>query len=76
LYSALGGKHPESSNGLMVVKNVANVSRLTLVDALDYSILPDGATELQLRTQDLPAGVYMLVVEKDGARKALRILKQ
>ncbi len=63
----------------MVVKNIANVSRLTLVDALGvvhYSILSNGAMELQLRTQDLPAGVYMLVVEKDGARKALRILKQ
>ena len=63
----------------MVVKNVANVSRLTLVDTLGvvhYSILANGAMELQLRTQDLPAGVYMLVVEEDGARKALRILKQ
>lgn len=62
----------------LVVTNLAEVENVALVNAQGVvvrTVKPNGASELRLAVEDLPAGVYMLVVERNGARKAIRIVK-
>lgn len=62
----------------LVVTNLAEVENVALVNAQGVvvrAVKPNGASELRLAVEDLPAGVYMLVVECSGARKAIRIVK-
>lgn len=62
----------------LVVTNLAEVENVALVNAQGVvvrTVKPNGASELRLAVEDLPAGVYMLVVERSGARKAIRIVK-
>lgn len=62
----------------LVVTNLAEVENVALVNAQGVvvrAVKPNGASELRLAVEDLPAGVYMLVVERCGARKAIRIVK-
>lgn len=62
----------------LVVSNLAEVENVALVNAQGVvvrAVKPNGASELRLAVEDLPAGVYMLVVERSGARKAIRIVK-
>lgn len=62
----------------LVVSNLAEVENVALVNAQGVvvrTVKPNGASELRLAVEDLPAGVYMLVVERSGARKAIRIVK-
>lgn len=62
----------------LVVSNLAEVENVALVNAQGVvvrTVKPNGASELRLAVEDLPAGVYMLVVERNGARKAIRIVK-
>lgn len=62
----------------LVVTNLAEVENVALVNAQGVvvrAVKPNGASELRLAVEDLPAGVYMLVVERSGARKAIRIVK-
>lgn len=62
----------------LVVTNLAEVENVALVNAQGVvvrTVKPNGASELRLAVEDLSAGVYMLVVERNGARKAIRIVK-
>jgi len=62
----------------LVVSNLAEVENVALVNAQGVvvrAVKPNGASELRLAVEDLSAGVYMLVVERSGARKAIRIVK-
>ena len=62
----------------LVVSNLAEVENVALVNAQGVvvrTVKPNGASELRLAVEDLSAGVYMLVVERNGARKAIRIVK-
>ena len=62
----------------LVVSNLAEVENVALVNAQGVvvrTVKPNGASELRLAVEDLSAGVYMLVVERSGARKAIRIVK-
>lgn len=62
----------------LVVSNLAEVENVALVNAQGVvvrTVKPNGASELRLAVEDFPAGVYMLVVERNGARKAIRIVK-
>ena len=62
----------------LVVSNLAEVENVALVNAQGVvvrAVKPNGASELRLAVEDLSAGVYMLVVERNGARKAIRIVK-
>lgn len=62
----------------LVVTNLAEVENVALVNAQGVvvrAVKPNGASELRLAVEDLSAGVYMLVVERNGARKAIRIVK-
>lgn len=62
----------------LVVSNLAEVENVALVNAQGVVVLtvkPNGASELRLAVEDLSAGVYMLVVERNGVRKAIRIVK-
>ncbi len=62
----------------LVVTNLAEVENVALVNAQGVvvrTVKPNGASELRLAVEDLSAGVYMLVVECSGARKAIRIVK-
>ena len=62
----------------LVVTNLAEVENVALVNAQGVvvrTVKPNGASELRLAVEDLSAGVYMLVVERSGARKAIRIVK-
>lgn len=62
----------------LVVSNLAEVENVALVNAQGVvvrTVKPNGASELRLAVEDLPAGVYMLMVERSGARKAIRIVK-
>ena len=62
----------------LVVSNLAEVENVALVNAQGVvvrTVKPNGASELRLAVEDLPAGVYMLVVERNGARKAIRNVK-
>ncbi len=62
----------------LVVSNLAEVENVALVDAQGVvvrTVKPNGASELRLAVEDLSAGVYMLVVERNGVRKAIRIVK-
>lgn len=62
----------------LVVSNLAEVENVALVNAQGVvvrAVKPNGASELRLAVEDLSAGVYMLVVERNGVRKAIRIVK-
>lgn len=62
----------------LVVTNLAEVENVALVNAQGVvvrAVKPNGASELRLAVEDLSAGVYMLVVERNGVRKAIRIVK-
>ena len=62
----------------LVVTNLAEVENVALVNAQGVvvrTVKPNGASELRLAVEDLSAGVYMLVVERNGVRKAIRIVK-
>ena len=62
----------------LVVSNLAEVENVALVNAQGVvvrTVKPNGASELRLAVEDLSAGVYMLVVERNGVRKAIRIVK-
>lgn len=62
----------------LVVSNLAEVENVALVNAQGVvvrTVKPNGASELRLAVEDLSAGVYMLVIERNGVRKAIRIVK-
>ena len=70
--------YPNPFVGQLVVANTAEVAKVVLVNAQGVvvrTVLPNGANELRLAVEDLPAGVYVLVLERADARKAIRLVK-
>ena len=70
--------YPNPFVGQLVVANTAEVAKVALVNAQGVvvrTVLPNGANELRLAVEDLPAGVYVLVLERADARKAIRLVK-
>ena len=62
----------------LVVTNLAEVENVALLNAQGVvvrSVKPNGATELRLAVEELPSGIYMLLLERNGARKAIPIVK-
>jgi len=62
----------------LVVTNLAEVENVALLNAQGVvvrSVKPNGATELRLAVEELPSGIYMLLLERNGARKAIHIVK-
>ena len=55
--------------------DVANVSLLNAQGIVVRTQLPNGAEQIRLAVEDLPAGLYMVVVEKDQAKKLFRVVK-
>ncbi len=70
--------YPNPFVGQLFVANTAEVAKVALVNAQGVvvrTVLPAGANELNIAVEDLPAGVYVLVLEREGARKAIRLVK-
>ena len=70
--------YPNPFAGELVVANTTEVAKVALVNAQGVvvrTVLPNGANELRLAVEDLPAGVYVLVLERADARKAIRLVK-
>ena len=62
----------------LFVANTAEVTKVLLVNAQGIvvrTVQPRGVNELVLATEDLPAGVYVVVLEHAEARKSIRIVK-
>ncbi|MGP1362670.1 MAG: T9SS type A sorting domain-containing protein, partial [Bacteroides sp.] len=62
----------------LFVANTAEVTKVLLVNAQGIvvrTVQPRGVNELVLATEDLPAGVYVVVLERAEARKSIRIVK-
>jgi len=62
----------------LFVANTAEVTKVLLVNAQGIvvrTVQPSGVNELVLATEDLPAGVYVVVLERAEARKSIRIVK-
>ncbi len=62
----------------LVVKNTAEVEKVTLVNLQGVElrvVLPAGTNQIHFAVEDLPAGVYMLVLERNGVKKTLRVVK-
>lgn len=70
--------YPNPFQGQLVVKEVAAAERVLLLNAQGMVVrnLPvNGASELALDTENLPAGMYMVVVENAAARKVFKVVK-
>ena len=70
--------YPNPFASEIVVTNLAEVAKVALVNAQGVvvrSVLPNGASELRLAVEDLPAGLYLLLLENNGAQKAIRLVK-
>lgn len=70
--------YPNPFASEIVVANLAEVAKVALVNAQGVvvrSVLPNGASELRLAVEDLPAGLYLLLLENNGAQKAIRLVK-
>ncbi len=70
--------YPNPFQGQLVVKEVAAAERVLLLNAQGMVVrnLPvNGASELVLDTENLPAGMYMVVVENAAARKVFKVVK-
>ena len=70
--------YPNPFASEIVVTNIAEVAKVALVNAQGIVVrvvLPNGASELRLRVNDLPAGLYLLLLENNGAQKAIRLVK-
>lgn len=70
--------YPNPFASEIVVTNLAEVAKVALVNAqgvIVRSVLPNGASELRLAVEDLPAGLYLLLLENNGAQMAIRLVK-
>ena len=70
--------YPNPFAGKLVVNEVAEASRLTLVNAQGVvlrSVAVNGANQVELDVTDVPAGIYMVVVENGAARRAFKVVK-
>ncbi|MFC2347736.1 MAG: T9SS type A sorting domain-containing protein [Bacteroides sp.] len=70
--------YPNPFAGKLVVNEVAEASRVTLVNAQGVvlrSVAVNGANQVELDVTDVPAGIYMVVVENGAARRAFKVVK-
>ncbi|MGP1362141.1 MAG: T9SS type A sorting domain-containing protein [Bacteroides sp.] len=70
--------YPNPFVGQLFITNLAEVTKVSLINAQGVvirTIEPRGSNELVLATEDIPAGIYVVVLEHADARKAIRIVK-
>ena len=70
--------YPNPFAGKLVVNEVAEAGRVTLVNAQGVvlrSVAVNGANQVELDVTDVPAGIYMVVVENGAARRAFKVVK-
>ena len=70
--------YPNPFADMLTVKEVAEASRVTLVNAQGVvlrSVAVNGANQIALDVTDVPAGIYMVVVENGAARRAFKVVK-
>ena len=70
--------HPNPFTGLVTVSGLEAAKRMQLLSVNGVALRTvhlHGETEVQLDLADLPAGLYVLVVEHESARKVLRLVK-
>ncbi len=70
--------YPNPFTNELYVAHTADVAKVSLLNAQGIVVrtqLPNGAEQIRLAVEDLPAGLYMVVVEKDQAKKLFRVVK-
>jgi len=70
--------YPNPFTTEIVLTNLADVAKVSLVNAQGVvlrSAVPNGANELRLVVEDLPAGLYLVLLENDSLQKTLRLVK-
>ena len=70
--------YPNPFADKLIVNEVAEASRVTLVNAQGVvlrSVAVNGANQIALDVTDVPAGIYMVVVENGAARRAFKVVK-
>lgn len=70
--------YPNPFADMLTVNEVAEASRVTLVNAQGVvlrSVAVNGANQIALDVTDVPAGIYMVVVENGAARRAFKVVK-
>jgi len=70
--------YPNPFADMLTVNEVAEASRVTLVNAQGVvlrSVAVNGANQIALDVIDVPAGIYMVVVENGAARRAFKVVK-
>ncbi len=70
--------HPNPFTGLVTVSGLEVAKRMQLLSVNGVALRTvylHGEAEVQLDLADLPAGLYVLVVERESARKVLRLVK-
>ncbi len=69
---------PNPFVGEVYLTNVAEVAKVTLVNTQGVvvrTVYPKGVNNLVFMTQDLPSGVYLVVLERSETRKSIRLVK-
>ena len=69
---------PNPFSDYISLKGLRGESRVSLVDAIGNMVLcypTHGATEISINTTDIPAGVYLIVVENGSSRFAYKVVK-
>ena len=70
--------YPNPFADMLTVNEVAEAGRVTLVNAQGVvlrSVAVNGANQIALDVTDVPAGIYMVVVENGAARRAFKVVK-
>ena len=57
------------------MEKATRIQVLNANGAVITTIMHNGSSEVQLNLADLPSGVYLIVVERGAARKAMRMVK-
>lgn len=78
--AALAGvmAYPNPFADVVRVSGVEKATRIQVLNAngaVITTIMHNGSSEVQLNLADLPSGVYLIVVERGAARKAMRMVK-
>lgn len=70
--------YPNPFAGKLTLNEVADASRVTLVNAQGVvlrNVAVNGANQIELDVADVPAGIYMVVVENGAARRTFKVVK-
>ena len=70
--------YPNPFTTEIALNNLTNITKVSMVNAQGVTVrtlIPNGANELHLTVDNLPAGLYLVVLEHNGAKKTIRIVK-